>query len=198
MKRAVIWFLGSVVVMGSIARPTVAQQAPAGNETNPPAGEPDASPPATGKRRAEATDREQRLADYLDGCKFVGRFTLDGSPDASPKTEEYTISRCEKLPEPNLYRLTARIEYGDVNSEVPLDLRVLWSGSTPVITLDSFWIPGMGTFSARVLIHSGRYGGTWQHGDKGGHLFGKIVKDAEDQGDAESSDPDNAEAASDR
>jgi hypothetical protein len=196
MKRAVIWFLGSVVAMGSLARPTVAQQASPENEANPPASESDASPAATGKQPAEATARERRLADYLDGCKFVGRFTLDGSPDASPKAEEYTISRCEKLPEPDLYRLTARIEYGDVNSEVPMDLRILWSGSTPVITLDSFWIPGMGTFSARVLIHNGRYGGTWQHGDKGGHLFGKIVKDREDHADATSSGPENAEAES--
>jgi len=46
-----------------------------------------------------------------------------------------------------------------------------------VITMDSFWIPGMGTFGARVLIHSGRYAGTWQHDAVGGHLFGVIKKD---------------------
>jgi len=55
----------------------------------------------------------------------------------------------------------------------------LWSGNTPVITLDNLWIPGMGTFSARVLIHQGRYAGTWSHGDKGGHLFGRIEKAAD-------------------
>ena len=80
------------------------------------------------------------------------------------------------MPQKNLYRFTARIKYGDVDSEVPMPLTVLWSGNTPVITLDNLTIPGMGTFSARVLIHSDRYAGTWQHDAVGGHLFGKIEK----------------------
>jgi hypothetical protein len=122
-------------------------------------------------------DREQRLAKYLTGAKFVGNFTVEGKSNNLPTPESYTISKCEKLPKPDMYRLTARIKYGDIDSEVPLDLKILWSGKTPVITMDSFWIPGMGTFGARVLIHSGRYAGTWQHDAVGGHLFGVIKKD---------------------
>ena len=124
----------------------------------------------------QTTTREERLAAYLTGAKFVGQFTVDGKAGAAPKTEEYTISKCEKLPQEDLYRFTARIKYGDVDSEVPLPLTVLWSGNTPVITLDNLTIPGMGTFSARVLIHSDRYAGTWQHDAVGGHMFGKIEK----------------------
>ena len=119
-------------------------------------------------------EREAKFAEYMSGAKLQGRFTLDGKEDVKPKAETYTISKCEKLPAENMYRFTARITYGDTDQEVPLDLQVLWSGNTPVITLDSFWIPGMGTFSARVMIHSGRYAGTWQHDDKGGHMFGKV------------------------
>ncbi len=125
--------------------------------------------------KAEPTERESKLASYLSGAKFVGKFTIDGKEEADPKTEEYTISKCEKLAAEDMYRLTARIKYGDVDSEVPLDLKIVWSGSTPVITLDNFWIPGMGTFGARVLIHSDRYAGTWQHDAVGGHMYGKIV-----------------------
>jgi hypothetical protein len=125
---------------------------------------------------AQPTTREERLAAYLTGAKFVGQFTVDGKAGAAPKTEEYTISKCEKLPQENLYRFTARIKYGDVDSEVPMPLKVLWSGKTPVITLDNLTIPGMGTFSARVLIHSDRYAGIWQHDAVGGHMFGKIEK----------------------
>ncbi len=128
------------------------------------------------KKADKEQSREEKLADYLSGAKFVGKFTIDGKEDAAPKTEEYTISKCEKLPEKNMYRFTARIKYGDVDNEVPMDLKVLWSGNTPVITLDNFWIPGMGTFGARVLIHSDRYAGTWQHDAVGGHMFGKIEK----------------------
>lgn len=125
----------------------------------------------------ENAEREQRLAKYLSGAKFVGNFTIEGKSDTLPKPEAYTISKCEKLPQPDMYRLTARIKYGDIDSEIPLDLKILWAGKTPVITMDSFWIPGMGTFGARVLIHSGRYAGTWQHDAVGGHLFGVIKKD---------------------
>ncbi len=123
----------------------------------------------------KADEKEAKLTKYLSGAKFVGKFTVDGKENKPPKTEEYTISKCEKLPAPDMYRLTARIVYGDVNQEVPLDLKILWAGRTPVITMDQFWIPGMGTFGARVLIHPDRYSGTWQHDDVGGHLYGKIV-----------------------
>jgi hypothetical protein len=125
----------------------------------------------------EKQDRELRLAKYLTGAKFLGNFTIEGKSDALPKPEAYTISKCEKLAQPDMYRLTARIKYGEIDSEVPLDLKILWAGRTPVITMDAFWIPGMGTFGARVLIHAGRYAGTWQHDDVGGHLFGVIKKD---------------------
>jgi hypothetical protein len=126
---------------------------------------------------AEPKAREQRIANYLSGAKFVGRYTTDNDEAAGAKPETYTISKVEKLPEADLYRLTSRIQYGETDSEVPIDLKILWSGNTPVITLDNLWIPGMGKFSARVLIHDGRYSGTWSHDAIGGHLFGKIVKD---------------------
>ena len=140
------------------------------SETAPRAGDPSA---------AAVNEREQKLAAYLSGATFAGKFTIDGKEEMAPKAEEYTISKCEKLPQPDMYRLTARIKYGEVDSEVPLDIKILWAGNTPVITLDSFWIPGMGTFGARVLIHSGRYAGTWQHDAVGGHMFGQIKQSSE-------------------
>ncbi len=148
-----------------------------GQDASPPdqpavAPPPSASTPKVGE--ASDSDAGTRLALYLSGCKFVGKFTIDGKDSA--KTEEYTISKCEKLADPDMYRLTARIKYGDIDSELPLELPIRWSGNTPVITLDNFWIPGMGTFSARVLLHADRYAGTWQHDAVGGHMFGKIER----------------------
>lgn len=124
--------------------------------------------------QSKPNDRESRLAEYLNQCKFVGQFTVDGREMKGGKPEAYTISKCEKLPAKDMYRMTAKIVYGSTDAEVPLDLKILFAGNTPVITLDNLWIPGMGTFSSRVLIHNGRYTGTWQHGEKGGHMFGKI------------------------
>jgi hypothetical protein len=47
---------------------------------------------------------------------------------------------------------------------------------TPMIMLDNLTIPGLGTFSARVFFHGDLYGGSWQDGDKGGFLFGRIER----------------------
>ncbi len=124
--------------------------------------------------RGEEPAREAKLADYLSNSVFVGNFTIDGKEDQTPKTERYSISKCVALPEPDMYRMTTRIKYGDVDNELPIEVKILFAGNTPVITLDNVWLPGMGTFSARVLIHGDRYAGTWQHDDKGGHLFGTI------------------------
>jgi hypothetical protein len=126
-----------------------------------------------------AAPREQRIANYLTGAKFIGSYSIDSKGFGALKEEAYTISKVEKLPEADRYRLTARIQYGDTDGEFPMDLSILWSGNTPVITLDQVWIPGLGTFSARVLIHKDRYSGTWDHDAVGGHLFGRIEKAAD-------------------
>ncbi|WP_404305012.1 hypothetical protein [Neorhodopirellula lusitana] len=140
----------------------------------------------------QESSRESRIAHYLTGATFTGQFTSDRpvksdgdskqadpnspQPDRQPrlKQESYTISSCELIDGKDLYRLKVKIRYGNVDGEFPMDLRILWAEATPVITLDSVWIPGLGTFSSRVLIHQNRYAGTWQHDEKGGSLFGTI------------------------
>jgi hypothetical protein len=176
MHRIIIVTVGSLLMAPLTFSPAVAQPP---SESSSAEGSQRETTPADDPSAAPANEREQKLAAYLSGATFVGKFTIDGKEDMAPKTEEYTISKCEKLPQPDMYRMTARIKYGDVDSEVPLDIKILWSGNTPVITLDSFWIPGMGTFGARVLIHSGRYAGTWQHDAVGGHMFGQIKRPSE-------------------
>ena len=62
-----------------------------------------------------------------------------------------------------------------------MPLTVLWAGKTPVITLDDLKLPGLGTFSARVLFHKNHYVGSWQHGEVSGHMFGHLDSDAADR-----------------
>jgi hypothetical protein len=57
---------------------------------------------------------------------------------------------------------------------IPLPLPIEWAGNTPVIVVDDVTIPGMGTFSARVMFFADHYAGYWKHGDHGGHLFGVV------------------------
>lgn len=118
----------------------------------------------------------QKLERDLTGVKLVGRFTVTGKENGSPRPEEYTISRATKLPEGDTWLIQARIKYGDKDVSVPVPVEIKWAGDTPVITLTNLTLPGLGTFTSRVVIYEGRYAGTWQHGDVGGHLFGTIEK----------------------
>ncbi|TWU16767.1 hypothetical protein [Allorhodopirellula heiligendammensis] len=163
---ALVW--GLVTSAPALAQPPTTGPAEGARATQNSGVEPDNEGGSTSNRQA-------RLSRYLTGATFTGAFTVDGREDVAPKAESYTITSCEPLPEKNRYRLKVKIRYGDVDGEFPMDLDILMAGSTPVITLDAMAIPGLGTFSARVLFHSGRYAGTWQHGAKGGHLYGKIT-----------------------
>ena len=132
---------------------------------------------------SSAVDREalfKHFEETLTGVKFAGRFTIVGKDNGPLPKEEYTITSVKKMPEGDFWEFTARIQYGNYDVSLPLPLEVKWAGSTPMITLTDFTIPGMGTFSARVLIYNKKYAGTWRHGKVGGHLFGVIEKVVDD------------------
>jgi hypothetical protein len=118
--------------------------------------------------------RYQRLTKMLTNVKLVGHFTIDGKPLKDLQEEAYEIKSAKKLPDGDLWMLICRIQYGGKDVSLPLALPIQWSGNTPVISLEKFTIPGMGTFSARVVLHDGKYAGTWSHDAVGGHLFGRI------------------------
>jgi hypothetical protein len=126
----------------------------------------------------------KKLETDLTNAKLIGRFTVSGREEREPKAEEYTISSAIKLPDGDVWLLKARVKYGDKDMTVPIPLEIKWAGDTPVITLTNLAIPGLGTFTSRVVIYNDRYAGTWQHGKVGGNLFGRIEKaGAENAGD---------------
>jgi hypothetical protein len=126
----------------------------------------------------------KKLEGDLTNVKLTGSFTVTGREDRGPRSEEYTITSAMKLPEGDLWLLKARIKYGDKDTTVPIPLEIKWAGDTPVITLTDLSIPGLGTFTSRVVIYENRYAGTWQHGKVGGNLFGKIDKIGEEKTEA--------------
>jgi hypothetical protein len=117
-----------------------------------------------------------RFEKTMSGVKLVGHFTVVGQEDKPPQAEEYTILSVSKLAEGDFWSIKARIKYGDKDVTLPLPLEVKWAGDTPVITLTDLTIPGLGTFSSRVIIYNKKYAGTWTHGEVGGHIFGKVEK----------------------
>lgn len=129
---------------------------------------------------AAAADRDERFRKMVASTRLAGHFTVDGVDRDTLRKEEYVITSATKLGKGDLWMLTSRIKYGTIDLQVPVPVKVKWAGDTPVITLDKVGIPGLGTFSARVVLDQGRYAGTWSHDEKGGHLFGTITPVAPD------------------
>lgn len=113
------------------------------------------------------------LEKQLSGTKFTGAFTIDGKT-GEPTKEEYTILSVKKIGKGDLFLFQARVKYGKTDITLPMPLPIKWAGDTPVISMDKLSIPGLGTFSAHVVIDGDKYAGTWKHGKVGGHLFGSI------------------------
>ena len=112
---------------------------------------------------------------YLSNSVLTGSFTMDGRPLEKLEAERYEIQSAKKLEgEDNLWEIKTRIKYGNKDLTVPVVVNIEWVGRTPMIVLDSVTIPGLGTFSARVVFHDRKYAGTWKHDNVGGHLFGRV------------------------
>ncbi len=130
--------------------------------------------PAASKSPSEQSELDAAFLALMNNSVLTGFFTIDGG-GAEGKAERYEIRNVTKL-EDGLWGMQTRIAYGDKDITVPIAVPVKWAGKTPVISMQELFIPGLGTFSASVLFDGDRYAGTWQHGSKGGHLFGKIEK----------------------
>ena len=135
---------------------------------------------ATPAGKLSQAELEAEFEKTMSGSVLVGKFTVVGKEDQSPKEERYTITKVKKQDDGD-WIFACRIQYGDHDVTVPIKLQVEWAGDTPVITLTDLAIPGLGSFTSRVLIYRGWYAGTWQHGKVGGHLFGKIERMPEEK-----------------
>ena len=155
-----------LALLGLAVAPVVAQDQPAQEQQPPPAG--DAVP-------VEMNELEKKFEKTMTGATLVGRFTITGrgDDDKPPAEERYVISKVTKIGE-DRWMFIARI--GEAKVPVPLPLPVKWAGDTPVISVTKVSVPGMGTYTARVLIYDDHYAGTWDAGDHGGHLWGRIER----------------------
>jgi hypothetical protein len=124
-------------------------------------------------------ERNAALEQSLSGAALVGHFTVTGRGEMRPREERYELSSVKHL-EGDIWLITARIKYGENDVELPLPLPIKWAGDTPVITVDEFAFPGLGTYTARVMIYQDHYAGFWSGKDHGGHLFGRVERPKED------------------
>jgi hypothetical protein len=117
---------------------------------------------------------EQRFQQMMSGVTLVGHSS--GVKNESNAAEErYVIEKVTKL-QGDTWLLHTRLQFGSHNMPIPLPVTIKWAGDTPVITLTDLTIPGLGTYTARVLLYQDQYAGTWSSKDHGGQVFGKIVR----------------------
>jgi hypothetical protein len=63
-----------------------------------------------------------------------------------------------------------------VDGAVPVVVPMRFVGDTPMIMMTDTSLPGIGTFTVRLFFYDDRYSGTWQHGENGGQMSGRIEK----------------------
>ena len=130
---------------------------------------------------ADRQTREKAFVEMLSNTTLVGSFTVDAKMDQPPKPERYEITTVTKLTD-ELWTLMTRVKYGNKDVTLPVTVPIVWAGDTPMVSMTDQSIPGLGdNFSARVVFHDGRYAGTWQHGEVGGHMFGRFEKTKTDK-----------------
>lgn len=120
-------------------------------------------------------ERNELFAKQLSGVKLSGHFSISGEKETELSTEEYELQGVMHV-KGEFWLFQARIRYGDHDVTLPLTLPVRWAGDTPVICVDKMGFPGLGTYSARVMIYADHYAGFWTGGDHQGHLFGIVKK----------------------
>jgi hypothetical protein len=122
----------------------------------------------------EQAKLEKQFEQMLTGATLVGKFTSKHSDKLSE--DRYTISKVSKMPA-GIWLIHTRVQYGERDVTVPIPVKVVWAGDTPMITLTDATIPGLGTFTARVLFYRDEYAGTWSSSKgHGGQMFGRIER----------------------
>jgi hypothetical protein len=124
---------------------------------------------------ASLSDVERQFADRMRHVALVGTFTVAGREGLAPSPDRYELVSVEKVGD-DLWRFNARMDccgLGD-SGVVPIVVPMRWVGDTPVIMMTDTSLPGLGTFTVRLFFHGDRYAGSWQHGESGGHMSGRI------------------------
>jgi hypothetical protein len=181
MSRSHIRFVVAGCLLATVMWTTARSDDPVGQSVSP-----------AEQRRA----RERQFKEMLEETVLKGSWQMTGpeglagrAPLEAAREDRYTIGKVSKASD-DYWILQARVQYADKDVTIPVTVRVVWAGDTPVITLDKVALPGLGTYSARVLIHRGFYAGTWFGTNYGGVMSGQVIKTGTEQAAASQPDKD--------
>jgi hypothetical protein len=121
---------------------------------------------------AESPDK--KFEEMMKGVTLVGRSSQLSSDKISGE-ERYVIEGVSKI-SGDTWLFRSRFQYEGHDIPIPIPVTIKWAGDTPVITLTDLSIPGMGSYTARVVLYRDQYAGTWRGQSGGGQIFGKIVR----------------------
>jgi hypothetical protein len=124
----------------------------------------------------DARAREETFVQMMTGASLEGAFTADGSSSGELSEESYTIESVEKIAG-DLWIFRTRMRFGSRDVTLPVPVKVVFAEDTPLVTLTDASIPGLGTFTARVLFYRDRYAGLWWSSDASGHQFGRLMRE---------------------
>lgn len=137
------------------------------------------------KLTPEQEQQYAALQKSLSGSVLAGNFTVTGEKPTGPKVDRYELVDVRHVGNGN-WMFVARIQYEDHDVKIPITLPIRWAGDTPVITVDKMPFPGLGTYTARVMIYEDHYAGFWSGADHGGHLYGLIERRKESKNSVDS------------
>jgi len=98
-----------------------------------------------------------------------------GGEPARLRSERYEIEKVVKR-SADIWTFHARIQFGDTDVTLPVPVKLLWAGDTPVVSVTDLGLPGLGSYTARVLFYGDSYAGTWSGRNHGGSMFGRLER----------------------
>lgn len=130
---------------------------------------------------------EERLSKTLTNCVMRGTFqpadeaSLLGKGQLKPaEPDRYVIESAGKASD-GRWQVRARIDHGGNSAILPIMVDVAWADDTPVIVVRDLAVPGIGTYSARVMIFGNFYTGVWFGDCYGGVMSGQIVRQEDEE-----------------
>ena len=129
---------------------------------------------ACAKTDTQQAQYETKFQTDMQGVTLVG-YSTRTNKEGTFGPEKYKIESVSKITGDS-WLFQTRLRYDGKDLPVPIPITVKWAGDTPVITLTDLTIPGVGTWTARVMLFRDQYVGIWSGKDHGGQMYGKIVK----------------------
>ena len=126
------------------------------------------------KTDTQQAEYERKFQETMQNVTLLG-YSTRANKEGTFGPEKYKIESVSKI-SGDSWLFKTRLRYDGQDLPVPIPITLKWAGDTPVITLTDMTIPGVGTWTARVMLYRDQYAGTWSGKTHGGTMFGKMVK----------------------